>query len=794
MYKIAVLINENEMAHSAFANTPKLLADIPYIQNHKEEYRFDVFDKFNVSELFDETGSKSLLSFDSLFVSTNATNNKEILDALRSNSGAIESFIAHGGGIFVSSQKKLSCKEGEKIHYTSFLPEKYDYAIIDRPEKSSAEGQISLVGMSDNLILTSPNAIEEDMIRDRCKHNSFMPHTYRSFIIPRNESQYVSLLADTSSQQIPDALKNSLDKSRKILLCSAKDTERVVVSTMALDWAGHKELIENILIYITEGASYFAFVKKNATGNNTINSYILRAKVGKIAYREYIEPTVENLLNASQNIFVFSPEYSSSDITTFINQAQGKERLISVYHLVDTNGDGKGLSLYHYTNETSIDRIKSETINWVMRNFYPTIWGKSVWSFNYTLSMMRSLGIDYKVFLPVLYEELSAHFVKKETIDGSYDRVINATCNMLEILSLIAEVQDALFYEGGTKSFNDIKIAQKYPIELLKCKTEVWLVNSLKKSSNSKYDKLYILCSLYRTRYIERQTIDVQKNFNEIAYQTIQAFVSEGFQGQSTIVLCQAMNIIKELLKYSATNGGITSGKANDYANEILSVLAHNQNDYGQWGNISETAEVVLTLLEIELDKKKDGCSYLDLSDITISITSSIERLFQTYDRNSCCWYNDINTTVKAIHAIGLYDRVKNYSANDFFHDISVEYDRFMDIQFINQDTRTLSRYINAIYEKEHSIKELRIQNNNLKYFRTLFFGTFISALSLLIMTILIIAGLTNEVVVNGDETISVLSKLFNDWQAEFIFGFIGIIFGALFTGAYSFVKKKTFE
>ena len=145
MYKVAVLVNENEMAHSAFANTPKLLSEVQSLQGRDEDkYNFVKFDKFNIASLFKKNEYNYLLSFDSLFISTNATNNSEILDALRSNRLLLDEFISLGKGVFVSSQKKLSCKEGRPIEEVSFFPDRYDYAIVDRPEKSSAEGIISI--------------------------------------------------------------------------------------------------------------------------------------------------------------------------------------------------------------------------------------------------------------------------------------------------------------------------------------------------------------------------------------------------------------------------------------------------------------------------------------------------------------------------------------------------------------------------------------------------------------------------------------------------------------------------
>ena len=371
MYKIGIIVNENEMAHSTFANTPKLLSELEYVKNnHNEYYRFYVFDKFNITDLFQKSNQNYIMSFDSLFIATNATNNKEIYEALVNNKAMISEFIAAEKGIFISSQKKLSIKEGSKFKTVGFLPEKYDYAICDRPEKSSADGFVSVV-RTDSVVLNYPSLITEDIIEHHCFHNSFMNHKYRSFIIPNHESEYELLLSDNKSVKIPEKLKDSIDKSRKLLLVSGNAKERIIISTMALDWAEHFQLIENILIYITEGIPNFAFItKKDDKNDYAINSYILRAKVWKIAFREYKNLNVYEIAKLPHDILVISPSYKKIDINELISITKKEKRDIRIYWLSTAQSSSDSFVLYHYTTETSIDQIKTEVSNWVFRRFY----------------------------------------------------------------------------------------------------------------------------------------------------------------------------------------------------------------------------------------------------------------------------------------------------------------------------------------------------------------------------------------------------------------------------------------
>lgn len=778
MYKIGIIVNENEMAHSSFANTPKLLSELEYVkQNNNEYYRFYVFDKFNISELFQKSNQNYIMSFDSLFIATNATNNKEIYESLVYNKTIISDFIAAEKGIFISSQKKLSIKEGSNLKTVGFLPEKYDYAICDRPEKSSADGFVSVV-RSNSAVLNYPTLITEDDIEYHCFHNRFINHKYRSFIIPNHESEYELLLSDNKSVRIPDKLKDSIDKSRKLLLVSGNTKERIIITTMALDWAEHFQLIENILIYITEGIPNFAFItKKDDKNDYAINSYILRAKVWKIAFREYKNLSINEIAKLPHDILVVSPSYEKRDINKLISITKKENRDISIYWLSSAQSFFDCFVLYHYTTETSIDQIKTEVSNWVFRRFYPDLWGKSVWTYAYCIDMLDTLDISFLPLVSVIYEELSLHFCKKNIIDGSYDNVINASCKLLEILKILLKHSNRL----------DEEIFQKYPIKEIKAKVEHWLIGKAVNNNTSDYDLLFIIVSLFKTGYSNSVNNIKIEEINNKAIEVLNNHYTEGVSNFSNIVLCQLLFLINQLNESSL----LTKDFSHRICRDIIAELKTRQSNDGVWRNISETAEISISLLELDMCCTS---STLPINELNESINKAISYLYQKYDNNKKCWYDDINTTVKATHAIGLFDKVYNFSANDFFYDINYQSTRIGFEKSIERENELMLNYVDKIYEKEIKIKALTKSSEKKKIFQWLFFSVFIIALSLGIMMILMIAGLSNEYVVNNGIKVSALSKLFNEWQTEFIFGFIGVLFGSAFTAIYSFVKRSTFK
>lgn len=775
MYRIGVLINENEVSHSSYADTCSILEKPVTLGDKKKElYKFVIYDKFNIDSLFNVDSDLFVEKLDSIFIATNATNNIEIYTALIEHKEFIEEFINSGHGLFISSQKKLSVKKGENEKSVGFLPTKYDYTLFDRPEESSAVGKISTLN-SNGFILSYPNRISDELIDYHCIHNDFMPHKYRSFIIPNNSSQFTTILIDNTSAETPPQLENYPEKYRKLLLVSGNLLQRVIITSMALDWAAHDELLENILIYITEGSSPFAFALKQNEHNSIMNSYILRAKAAKLSFREYVQETTTNLINSPHSIYVFSPLYTGEEVDSFCQLASQQERRISIYHIV---GDIPSASfrLYHYTTSTSIDQIKIEVANWFTRIFYPNLWGKSIWSYSYILNMMKDLQINYNYFLPHLYNELSLHFSKGEQINGSYDNVINATCKLLELLSIIFEN-----YVGEEEIFN------KFPIENLKRKVELWLNEKLFDGNfYSNFDLLYILSALYKSNYTINQNQEQQREINSKTQNIITSYRNNNYTKCSNVVLCQLLFLISELFQ----NRTIPENKASSLIEEILLLLRSRQNDEGEWKNLSETAEVTLNLLDITFN----GSGMYEFPIIENSVMSAIEYLYRSYNFKTYCWGNDINTTAKALHAIGLYDKNKNYSANDFFNEISIQNLRLSEISNRENEVTVSQNYIEALYTQEQQIKKLKRISRKKRFYQILFLGTFTVSLSLSIMLILIFAGLSHETVIVNGESINILLVLFKEWRTEFIFGFIGIIFGALFTGIYSFVKSKTLK
>lgn len=141
------------------------------------------------------------------------------------------------------------------------------------------------------------------------------------------------MLSDTS---VPISQKelSYLRGDRKVLLASQYN-RRIVISTMALDWANHSELLSNILTFITENKTPAFFVKKEAelnTKSPIIESYIIRANTANLPFRVISEREISEYSNFSGSTFIFSPKWTTKEI----------ERIYDEMILVQEN-------IFHYT-------------------------------------------------------------------------------------------------------------------------------------------------------------------------------------------------------------------------------------------------------------------------------------------------------------------------------------------------------------------------------------------------------------------------------------------------------------
>lgn len=164
--------------------------------------------------------------------------------------------------------------------------------MVERPksEADSGQGEIAFVlpreqmNTAAYLLVSSPNEVSPESVKLHCLENDFKAHLYRSTIQPANSAAFDAVFCDPSFYQNQD------ERHLFLVNRSGESGERVVISTIAIDWESHLQLLENVLEYIAAGVPRLAFVDSPA-GDSDIDFIQSTARLAGISSREYQSST-----------------------------------------------------------------------------------------------------------------------------------------------------------------------------------------------------------------------------------------------------------------------------------------------------------------------------------------------------------------------------------------------------------------------------------------------------------------------------------------------------------------------
>lgn len=634
MFRIAVIQNEVEMQHSGYVDS------VPKYRKQDFDLKEHVFNRFssvNIRNLFIE-GEDYLLDYDCLIIGTNATSDGDVYKVLceDNNKLLLSQYIVLGKGLLICSQKKLrndnENKDEFNVRRTFFLPEPYEYKVISRPkEESSADGSVIVYNQEANniqkFICTYPRIINNEKIDECCKHNDFQQHYYRDYIKPINDSAYFPILFDNR-----EPVRNTL-----MVACPQKN-EKIVISTMALDWAGHYELIENILYYLIVGIPSVAFVNKLNLNDNDFNFLISEADLSRISYISYpsIEESLRSPLKKYHTLFVLSPNFSEEEVANFWEEnIKTQNNYIKLFYYKHIN---KELVLVNFSYYSYIDTQKHEVETWLKSKYQGGMWDNSFWKTYDALFALHNMGISISCYLKSVFQEINKHYKK-----GSYDGVLAPTCGLLELESLIMK-NEAYYVE--------IEEIENYYNE-----TKRWLINKYKETSN--YNKKFIIRSFYNAN----QLSDLSDVFDDFKNELQNIALDDNNTDKLEIDLCLDIEVCLIYIN--------TFEDKKDIGNKIktcTSSILDNQMQNGRWdNNLGKTARLLVFLLK---NQKHRELKKLD-TDLKRSINLGIIALRNAYEKNN--WENNIVTTSNAITAIVAYDKTASYKSKDFLNQVNKE-------------------------------------------------------------------------------------------------------------------------
>lgn len=639
MFNIAVILNETELQRYGHANLiPRLSKLLP-----SSDYSFHPFTCLNIAELFRE-GENFILGFDALFVSMNACSDRKVYEILLNQREIITTFVKCGKGVFMGYQKKISMKNYD-IEGIGFLPEDYEYVSVADTSKDSSEGQISINKDNTNdMLLRYPSTILADKIMYRCHHNDFRPHVYRAYIQPKYPDSYCPILTDYSYEQ------------PRMLLCRSNplSKERVVVTTIALDWENHEDLLRNIIVYITQGVPLICFISGASQSNNDFDYIVTTAKLSKISFSLYHSiDEIDDYFLDIYNTYIFSPNVESRYIDSFWQIIRNRRKNTKLYSIRQSNNHSD-LIMTEYSNCSSVDLMINNVALWLSSQFNGKMWGGGFWITYDTMMMMSALDIAMESYNDSIFDDINKH-----NLSGSYDGVMGCTLGMYELMFM--------FGNGDTDRLGS---------------TFNWIWNNINEVSN--YEKQSFIAMMRRLRLDSKLKGEQKKIFLNLVDDVFNSIPTYG--ELSEIELCRAISTY--LIKQSPID---------DLINQLISI----QQSDGSWNDNNRTSYVIIFLLST-LSKNV----IMNYNGLDKSIEKGILFLRSSYDEGNGNWNNDILMTVKAVHAIGLHNKVFKYSTKDFFESITKDHAKVDYSGVISASLRKSNELRNHLYTEEREWKQ----------------------------------------------------------------------------------------
>lgn len=714
MYRVAVIQNGIEMQHSGYVDAIPRYKKFACVGREKAE--FTRFSGVNIRDLFSQ-GEKYLLDFDALILGTNATSDDDVYNVLRESvcKDILGSFIEAGKGVLICSQKKYQTKNDDdsiehkllidaknddfirilestgkgELYYeveettihsptkrrvSGFMPPKYEYMIDERPStENSKDGGVGLIDidrctLDQKCLISMPNIISNELLMHHCKNNSFQPHFYRDIIKPVYDSSYQSLIVDQKNGEIRNVLMVAVPQNK----------ERIVISTMALDWAGHDEFLENIVNYLTRGIPHTAFIHKNNYDNGEMKILTLDAELSKVGNAEY--SCIEDYLKNAQwhSLVVFSPDYSESEVLAVWQKIKTQNPFTKAYHyrMVDDE-----LVLVKYSNNTYIEQQKMNVLAWLNSKRGKRLWANSLWKTFDVAKLLYSIGDNHcGAIINQIVEAIidkddkdKSHYKK----DGSYDGVLAPSCGVMEIL----------YWAQNTEYYN---------------KTKDYLLLKYKESSNS-HNKMFILRTFFHCEDPSLSELIHSFQYND----------NISLKDMIDLDLCLIAEISIILYNYQESNRSANKQRLID----ALSELCYRQQQSGKWDNLSNTATILVFLLQY-INKIRlilSGSADLDIvKSIRTHIDRGVTAIKTGYSSDDFNWENNIVTTANSLLVLFLYDEMSGYKSKDFLKQFIDESHIAANYNALNIALHTLdktiddtNKYYNELYEQKEQIQAM---------------------------------------------------------------------------------------
>lgn len=716
MIRVAVIENESELQRYGYANVVEKLRDA--LKESKDNYLFYSFTSANIHRLFSDT-EDGLMSFDGLFISTNSFSDLDVLNVIRKEKKQILAFVESGKGIYVGYQKKLNIetkyyypgqeenlKKAIEKNTIDFLPDGYQYhmpeAYVETEEvveqadgsrktqrklkaKDSKQGEIETSKNYDDILFKYPAKIRLNDIRECCKKNDFNEHIFKSYLQFNKIGSYNMLLQSTPTS-------NGLDFYPLLARAIPQNNERIVVSTVILDWENHKDLLRNIVVYITRGNPTIAFVQNGEESNKEFEFLVNSTKMSKLGCHvyEYSKFTADK--KSLHNIFCFSPSITREQVKDIWDTVKNERRSIKIYHLSE-DSTSKELVMMHYSNNGLLESIVNKSRLWFKKEYERIgsgLWG-GFWNTYDILLMMRRIGENTNQYRERIRNAIRP---RQNTINKSYDNVFGCTLGMIAIF--------LLFYEDNEQDLQDI--------------TDVilpWIYSNL--NNKSVYEKLSYWLTFKDLSTITPAPVECsQKIINDVLSSEAFAEIQDFLRNTVTSV---PVNLLSEIelcrwIKFLQLSG--MGDEQPELRKQFTDALWEQRDIDGKWVNVSRTGYVLISLLTAF---SKEALIDLKIND---EIETSVNFLIDSYNENEGAWAEgsmskDIGSmsssaTARAIHAIGLFNSMFPFTTKDFINVLKNDVTVANSSAVIDSALTSLTKVSADYSEQQKRVSQLQVE------------------------------------------------------------------------------------
>lgn len=416
-FKIAIIQNEKEVFKYDCADWSKIFYGIKDFDFYQKDY----FDEHNINNIFE-----NIFQYDAVLFATNALNADAIYESCVSHSDIIDSFIQKGHGIFVGYSSKNKKRE--------FLPERYSYSQIERDfsnGENEHEGDIKFIdnGIHNLFVVSS-----RDQYIETSKN-----HTTISGL-------YFDYLEFDTSKTVYDIIVEDSNKNRP-LLCSSKKTtsEKVIITTLPIDWQGQTTLLINVIRFCTEGIPLICLVSKHDLEHHINFSYQYLCRQLNYYKKSFVLLSCDNASdffnkNTGCNVFIFDSSWTEEEIVSLCknnSERITKDNLrILHYYQYDNIGEDPFFKLTIHSAYQEVDILEKQLVFFLETNI-PDIKQK----YSYDSSLIATYeAIKFLKKHEVEDKKLNSNIIqqglKRLLPDGSYDAMFIASCTFLALWSI----------------------------------------------------------------------------------------------------------------------------------------------------------------------------------------------------------------------------------------------------------------------------------------------------------------------------------------------------------------------